>query len=183
MLLCSTDHCVFILKNLIVLVHVDDCLIFSQRKLWIDLSIKSLFEGQEKFELMDKGDTDEYLGVDTKKNKDNFSETRQHFLTKRIIEQLKLEEVETQKRTTPVKQSCDTIDLQLEAFCKVFEENKNCIAVAESKKPPTRTKHTEIKCYHFRKLVSKKTTRINCTDAEEQLADSLIKPMEDNQFF
>ena len=67
---CSTENCVYTSKNIIVLVCVDDFLMFSKKKIWIDLFKKSLFEGQEKFELTDEGDIDKCLGVDVNTNKD-----------------------------------------------------------------------------------------------------------------
>ena len=44
---CSTDSCVFVSKNLIILVYVDDVLIFSKKELWIEMFIKLLAEGKE----------------------------------------------------------------------------------------------------------------------------------------
>ena len=35
-----------------------------------------------------------------------------------------------------------------EVFCKVFKDNKSCIAVAESNKLSPRTNHISIKCHH-----------------------------------
>ena len=46
------------------MVHVDDVLIFSPKKLCIDSFIKSLMDGSENFELTDEGNTDKYLGVE-----------------------------------------------------------------------------------------------------------------------
>ena len=73
---CSTDSCVYALKNLILVVYVDDVLIFSRKSVWIDVFVKSLFEGDEKFELTDEGSIDKYLGVDVKKLKDGTYELR-----------------------------------------------------------------------------------------------------------
>ena len=36
-----------------------------------------------------------------------------------------------------------------EVFCKIFEENKSCVDVAESKKFSPRTKHIVTKHHHF----------------------------------
>ena len=99
---CSSDNCVFVSKNLIVLVHVDDALIFSKRKVCIDLFIKSLMDGNENFELTDEGNVDKYLGVDIKNNADGTYEIRQLYLIRRIIDELKLDETISQKRPTPV---------------------------------------------------------------------------------
>ena len=342
---CSTDSCVHASKNLILIVCVDDVLIFSKKSMWIDIFVKSLFEGDEKFELTDEGNIDKYLGVDVKLHDDGLHELRQPFLTKRIINELNLSSVETQKRPTPVakpllhkdlqgkprvkkwnyrsvigmltylqgisrpdismavhqcasfssdpklsheravtrigrhlidaadkglacrpdkskglecfvdtdfaggwtkddplnpenalscsgfvilcagipifwrsklqaeialstceaecvalssamrevipltqlledlKVACDVITTPPEVSCRVFEDNQSCIAVAESKKPPARTKHIAIKYHHFRNLVDKGTIRMSHVDTKNQVADIFTKPIEDNQFF
>ena len=99
---CSTDNCVYVSKQLILIVYVDDILIFSKKKCWIDLFVKSLSEGDENFELTDEGSIDKYLGVDITTHQDGTYELKQPYLTKRIIQELKLSSVETQKRSTPV---------------------------------------------------------------------------------
>lgn len=79
--------------------------------------------------------------------------------------------------------ACDIMSMPPKVYCRVFEDNQSCIAVAELKKPPTRTKHIAIKYHHFRNLVHKKVIRISCIDTKNQVADILTKPVEDNQFF
>ena len=54
---------------MILIEHVDDILTFSREKLCIYLPIKSLFEGDENFEMTDEGNIDKYLGVDIKETK------------------------------------------------------------------------------------------------------------------
>jgi len=81
------------------------------------------------------------------------------------------------------RKSCAVINTPPNVFCKVFEDNKSCIAVAESKKPPARTKHIAIKYHHFRGLVENKVIRIHYVDTKEQIADLLTKPIESSQFF
>ena len=73
---CSTDKCVYASKQLILIVYVDNVLIFSKRKCWIDMFIQSLAEGQEKFELTDEGSIDKYLGVDITKLPDGSYELK-----------------------------------------------------------------------------------------------------------
>ena len=79
--------------------------------------------------------------------------------------------------------ACNVITTPPTVTCKVFEDNQSCIAVAESKKPPTRTKHIAIKYHHFRNLVDNGAIKINYIDTKKQLADTLTKPIESNQFF
>ena len=99
---CKTDRCVYASKNLILVVYVDDVLIFSPKKLWIDLFIKSLMDGCENFELTDEGNIDKYIGVEISKHRDGTHELKKPHLTRRIVEELNLAQVETQKRPTPV---------------------------------------------------------------------------------
>ena len=73
---CKTDRCVHASKNLILVVHVDDILIFSPKKLWIDLSIKSLIDGLDNFELTDEGNIDKDLGVEISRHRDGMHELK-----------------------------------------------------------------------------------------------------------
>ena len=67
---CKTDRCVCALKNFIIVVHVDDVLIFSPKKFWIDLFIKSLMDGCEDFDLTDEVSIDKCLDVEITKYRD-----------------------------------------------------------------------------------------------------------------
>ena len=62
------DPCVFIGEDIIVLVYVDDCLIFSQDKDKINQLIYKL-KNKENLDLTDEGDVDKYLGVEIERNK------------------------------------------------------------------------------------------------------------------
>ena len=65
-----------------------------------------------------------------------------------------------------------------EVFCKVFEENLNCISVAESNKFSPRTKHIAIKHHHFQSFVQNKIIQICCIDTREQTADIFTKSLD-----
>ena len=82
--------------------YIDDVLIFSKKKYWIDTFIRLLSEGCEKFELTDEGNIDKYLRVDTTTYYDGSYELKQPFLIKRIVNELNLLIVDSQKHTTPV---------------------------------------------------------------------------------
>ena len=82
--------------------YVDNVLIFSRDKVWIDIFIKLLFKGEENFDLTDEGSIDKYLGVEIVKRQDRMYKLKQPFLTRCIIDELKLSEVDSQKRPTPV---------------------------------------------------------------------------------
>ena len=67
----ATNPCVFIGKESVVLVYVDDCIIFSRKNSGIsDKLIASLKDGKENFEFTDEGNLKSYLGVDITKRKD-----------------------------------------------------------------------------------------------------------------
>ena len=62
--------------------------------------------------------------------------------------------------------------------CKVFEDNRSCIRVAESPRFTPRTKHIAIKYHHFRKHVADKTITIFPINTKDQLADIFTKPLD-----
>ena len=62
--------------------------------------------------------------------------------------------------------------------CKVFEDNRSCIKVAESPKFTPRTKHIAIKYHHFRKYVADGTITILPISTTDQLADIFTKPLD-----
>ena len=68
---CSTDSCIYVLKNLILIIYADEILIFNKKKVWIDILIKFLFKGSRKFELTDEEDIDKYLGINMQKHKNS----------------------------------------------------------------------------------------------------------------
>ena len=64
------DSCVFLGKESIVLVYVDDCIILQKKgSSAADDLIQTLQEGEEKFSFTDDGDLQKYLGVDVKRHK------------------------------------------------------------------------------------------------------------------
>ena len=67
-------------------------------------------------------------------------------------------------------------------FCKVWEDNRSCIKVAESPKFTPRTKHIALKYHHFRRYVSDGTIRIHPIDTLEQNADIFTKPLDGVKF-
>ena len=55
------DPCIFYKHGIVVLVFVDDCLIFSTKKVTTDLLVDSL---HDEYYLTDEGDISKYLGID-----------------------------------------------------------------------------------------------------------------------
>ena len=74
--------------------------------------IKSLAEGGKNFELTDEGNIDKHLGVEMQTHSDGSYDLKHPYLTQRIIQELKLSVVETQKRPTPVTTPLLHKDLQ-----------------------------------------------------------------------
>ena len=69
-----------------------------------------------------------------------------------------------------------------EIFCKVFEDNRICISIAESQKFSPRAKHISLKYHHLRKFVTDKSIRIFPIDTKEQTADTFTKPLDGSLF-
>ena len=65
----NAHSCVFLGKESIVLVHIDDCIIINRRgSKTVDNLIKSLKEGHENFDFIDDRNLKTYLGVDIKRH-------------------------------------------------------------------------------------------------------------------
>jgi hypothetical protein len=97
----ASDSCVFLGKNSIVLVYVDDCIIVQKKgATCADDLIKELQEGPEKFSFTDDGDLEKYLGVDVKRHKDGRIELTQRHLIQRTLDILKIDE-NVHSRPTP----------------------------------------------------------------------------------
>ena len=55
-----------------------------------------------------------------------------------------------------------------EVFCKVFEDNKICIAVTESNKLSPRKNHISINYHHFRSFIQNNIIRVCYIDTQEK---------------
>jgi hypothetical protein len=66
--------------------------------------------------------------------------------------------------------------------CEVFEDNDGAIEIAKVPKMRPRTKHLNIKYYHFREEVKKGTISIYHVGTKEQIADIFTKPLEEGLF-
>ena len=92
----------FYRKNAIILVYVDDCIIFSKELNVIEEIVNTLKEdfGVELEEDLNKGDISRFLGVDIVRSKNNSFELRQPFLIDRILELLEIDQ-KVNHRNTP----------------------------------------------------------------------------------
>ena len=69
-----------------------------------------------------------------------------------------------------------------EFYCMIWEDNRNCIKVAESPEFTPITKHIALKYHHSRQFMLNKTVHINPNDTLEQNADIFTKPLADVKF-
>jgi Reverse transcriptase (RNA-dependent DNA polymerase) len=65
-------------------------------------------------------------------------------------------------------------------YCKVFEDNSGAIELATVPKMRPRTKHINIKYHHFRDYVDRGEITIHAIRSEDQPADMLTKPLNEN---
>jgi hypothetical protein len=79
----KTDRCLFLRKDCILMVYVDDCLIFAEDNTMIDSLITELSKG---FPLQDEWDVNTFLGVQiTKNDKDKTITLTQPSLVQQIL--------------------------------------------------------------------------------------------------
>ncbi len=99
----AANACVFLKKDLIVLVYVNDCILISKKIVSPASICQSLNNGPENFIFTDKGKLDKYLGVEIKKPDDaeGFA-FMQPFLIQHILEAAKINTWMTNSRPTPV---------------------------------------------------------------------------------
>jgi len=69
-----------------------------------------------------------------------------------------------------------------QVHCKVFEDNRSAITIAEAGKFTPRTKHIALKYHHFRRYVKEKVIKLYPISTHEQTADIFTKPLDDKTF-
>jgi histone deacetylase 1/2 len=67
-------------------------------------------------------------------------------------------------------------------YCKVFEDNESCIAMATKNRFSPRTKHIALKYHHFRQYVDDGRIIVESINTKEQTADLLTKPLDTGLF-
>jgi len=107
----QVDKCVLFRKDCIVLTYVDECIILGKTLADVDAVISSLHIGGEKFQLVDQGSIDKYLGLMIHDIDANTFEMSQPFLIRRILEFLSLDETKTKGHNTPVGKPSLNCDL------------------------------------------------------------------------
>jgi hypothetical protein len=66
--------------------------------------------------------------------------------------------------------------------CKVFEDNSGAVEIAKFPKYRPRTKHLNIRLFHFRGYVDRSEITIHAIRSEDQPADVLTKPLSEKSF-
>ena len=97
----KADPCVFMKKEMIVLLYVDDMIVVNRKQNQIEDLYNSLLQGNENFKLTKEGKIDNYLGVELKDNPDGIFEASQPHLIKRIIYYVITDSTKTNSRPTP----------------------------------------------------------------------------------
>ena len=97
------DPCVFYKNKSILLVYVDDCIIFDPKQSNIDEFIMSLHNGVENFQLTDEGNIKDYLGVELVRHSKESYELHQPYLIQRILDVLDITSEHKTKPTPSVK--------------------------------------------------------------------------------
>jgi hypothetical protein len=90
------DPCLFIKSNCLLLVYVDDCLIFAKSDAVLDGIITAL---EKEFVLTSEGSVGAYLGIDIRRTPDGFLELIQPGLINKIITACGLQEQSNQHQT------------------------------------------------------------------------------------
>ena len=73
-------------------------------------------------------------------------------------------------------------DQKTKVHCKVFEDNSGAIEIAREDKYRPRTKHLNIRLHHFRTYIENGSISIHKIDSEDQPADLLTKPLDEETF-
>lgn len=81
----QVDPCVFFKKGIMILVYVDDCLIFSKDQKLTEETYQCL---KKDFDLNDEGSIDKYLGIDIKRQKNGTIHLTQPSLHNQIVESM-----------------------------------------------------------------------------------------------
>ena len=115
------DHCLFMKKNMICVIYVDDTIIAGPNVAEIESLIKDLgiskYEERHTFELRDEGEVGDFLGIRIEKRSSNSFYLSQPGLTEKVISEAKLESANsavTPVSTTPIGSDKDGAPFQEE---------------------------------------------------------------------
>ena len=98
------DPCLYYKRNVVMLIYIDDCLVFSSDPKLIDKTISDLSFSSKNLEIDDHGDVSDFLGIEVTHLKDGSIKLTQPHLIDAILKDLHLRE-NTKEKSTPVLSS------------------------------------------------------------------------------
>ena len=98
------DPCLYYKKNIVTLVYIDDCLVFSADPKLIDKAISDLRNSSKNFNIDDQDDVSDFLGIEVTHLKDGSIKLTQPHLINAILKDLHLQE-NTKEKSTPALSS------------------------------------------------------------------------------
>ncbi|KAL7557091.1 hypothetical protein ACA910_011910 [Epithemia clementina (nom. ined.)] len=96
----AIDPCLYYGDQVMMLVYIDDCLLFSPKKEAIDQVVLSLRNSHQRFNVDDQGEVKDFLGIKIRKQPDGSIMLTQPHLIDSIIKDLQLQS-NSQVRDTP----------------------------------------------------------------------------------
>lgn len=100
----ATDSCVFLGKESVVLLYVDDCIIFQRKGSdAADTLIRLLQEEKQKFTFTNDGDLERYLGVDGDRRENGYIALTQKHLIQRTLSLLNIDDKVNSRSTPAIK--------------------------------------------------------------------------------
>jgi len=100
----NIDPCLFLRKDIILIVYIDDCLLFTSKPKTLNKLINSL---QQECMPTDEGDVGAFLGLDIRCNERGHLELMQPGLIQKIIEECGLKSESKEHGTTAVTKILD----------------------------------------------------------------------------
>ena len=98
------DPCQYYKKNIVRLIYIDDCLVFSPDPKLIDKTISDLRNSSKNFKIDDQCDVSDFLGIEVTHLKDGSIKLTQPHLIDVILKDLHLQE-NTKEKSTPALSS------------------------------------------------------------------------------
>ena len=98
------DPCLYYKRDVVMLIYIDDCLVFSPDSKLVDKTISDLRDSSKNFEIDDQGDVSDFLGIEVTHLKDGSTKLTQPHLIDTILKDLHLQE-NTKEKSTPALSS------------------------------------------------------------------------------
>ena len=93
------DPCLCYKRNVVMLIYIDDCLVFSPEPKLIDKTVSDLRNSRKNFEIDDQGNVSDFLGIEVTHIKDGSIKLTQPHLMDTILKDLDLQENPKEKST------------------------------------------------------------------------------------